>query len=83
MTFASQENDMTQLYGTAVYPKNVPRWERGLRVVAAVALGLIIWSTSPEPWTRWVGIGSAALFGLTGFFGFCPACYLVGRKPVS
>jgi hypothetical protein len=62
-----------------IYVKNLPLWERSLRIgtgimVAAYALlsvgGVMGWGILAG------GIGMA----LTGIFGFCPACALVGRR---
>jgi hypothetical protein len=64
---------------TAFYAKNVPNWERWLRLFVAalvVAGGLV---SLAAPWS-WVVAGSALGFALTGLVGFCPACALVGRR---
>lgn len=62
-----------------VYVKNLPVWERSLRIglgtaVAAYALlnidGLLGWAVIAA------GVGAA----ITGLFGFCPACALAGRR---
>ena len=69
----SKETDM-------FYVKNVPTWERVLRIVMGLlALGFaaIHWSGSP------VAIGAGvvgAVLSMTGLFGFCPMCAMVGRK---
>ncbi|MCE9598604.1 MAG: DUF2892 domain-containing protein [Spirochaetia bacterium] len=65
-----------------IYRKNVPNWERGLRIVMAVALLALAFT---GPWNQ-QGIVTAALTGsavsiaITGFFGWCPACAMIGRK---
>ncbi len=62
------------------YQKNVPVWERWLRIV--LGLALIGW-TILSGWPGLViGLAflSAAFLIVTGFIGFCPACALVGRK---
>ena len=62
------------------YVKNVPTWERVLRVVMGLlALGFaaIHWGGSPVA----IGAGVAgAVLSMTGLFGFCPMCAMVGRK---
>lgn len=65
-----------------LYAKNLPGWERALRVVmglAGLAFAAIGWSTA--------GFGLAvaialmgAMLALTGLFGFCPMCAMAGRK---
>ena len=62
------------------YVKNVPGWERGLRVVAGllmIACGLI-GLTGLLVGYLVAAAGVTTL--LTGFFGFCPMCAMVGRK---
>lgn len=61
-----------------VYVKNLPLWERALRIgggAAAAAYAALnmggVWG-----WAMVVGGVGAAL---TGLFGFCPACALAGR----
>lgn len=66
---------------TAVYAKNLPAWERIARIAlsaAAVAYGLAL----PGPWS-WGVAASAITFAVTGLFGFCPACAMMGRRPVK
>lgn len=62
-----------------LYIKNLPVWERVLRVVAGVVLtGLMLLGVGG---TWGVVIVSAALVMLiTGFIGFCPVCALAGRR---
>lgn len=61
------------------YVKNVPNWERLVRVAAgliAIGIGLKFLN----------GIAGVALAAgaagivLSGLFGFCPMCAMVGRK---
>ena len=61
------------------YVKNVPTWERVLRVAAGVAV--VAWSLLAQdgPWGTGLAL-SAAGIALSGLFGFCPACALVGRR---
>jgi hypothetical protein len=62
------------------YQKNLPVWERILRVTAGI---LVIVATLLFPlaaWMRGVIIASALAFAFFGFIGFCPACALYGRK---
>ncbi len=62
-----------------LYVKNVPVWERVLRVLAGVAGGAAaVWAV---PGTAGIVLGaSAAGLALSGLFGFCPACAMVGRR---
>ena len=66
-----------------LYRKNITRPESLLRVVGGVALiaaGLWWLAASPLGLALAVsGMGSL----LSGAFGYCPACAMVGRKPVE
>ncbi len=61
------------------YVKNVPTWERALRVIAGLAVAA--WSVLAlgGPWGTAVALSAAGIV-LSGLFGFCPACAMVGRK---
>lgn len=61
------------------YVKNVPVWERLLRGVAGAAL-VIYALAALEGTAAWLSIAAAAGMVLSGLFGFCPACAMVGRR---
>jgi hypothetical protein len=61
-----------------LYRKNVFKWEQAARIVLGVVLADLPFLTGVEPAFAWVVGGS--MLALTGIFGFCPACYAVGRK---
>jgi uncharacterized membrane protein len=66
--------------GTSVYAKNVPNWERTLRVimgVMALVFAVMNWGTSMAAVAAGV-VG--AVLAITGMIGFCPMCAMVGRK---
>lgn len=63
----------------AFYEKNLPTWERVLRVAVSLAAAAWAFVALSSP-LSWVVIGSVAGFAATGFVGFCPACAMVGRK---
>ena len=62
------------------YVKNVPSWERILRIMlglAALVFAAMGWGSS------WLATGAGltgATLALSGLAGFCPMCALVGRK---
>lgn len=62
------------------YTKNVPGWERVLRMVigmAALAFAWMNWHVSAIA----TGAGIVgAMLAMSGLMGFCPACAMVGRK---
>jgi hypothetical protein len=63
---------------TAFFMKNVPGWERVLRLglAAAAVIAAVMLGGTPG---LLLGVAAAA-FTATGLFGFCPMCALVGRR---
>lgn len=62
-----------------LYAKNVPGWERVLRVAGGTggALAALLLLPAPASWLVAAGVGGLAVSGL---LGWCPACAMVGRK---
>ena len=63
-----------------LYRKNLPGWERAVRAIAGagmIAYGLF---GLPGATTGYLIAGTGAVALLSGFFGFCPMCAMVGRK---
>ena len=61
------------------YQKNLPGWERAVRVVGGagmIACGLL---GLPLP-IGYLVAAAGVVTGLTGFFGFCPMCAMAGRR---
>lgn len=61
------------------YAKNVPNWERIVRI----AMGLMALGFSAMSWGSPLAVGAGvmgAMLALTGLVGFCPMCAMVGRK---
>lgn len=65
----------------AFYAKNLPVWERLVRIALSAAV-VVYGLTLPGPWS-WGVVASAVGFAVTGLFGFCPACAMIGRRPVD
>ncbi len=63
-----------------LYTKNIPAWERSLRIMLGSACAVFAFMA----WDESALVVGAALVGatlaLTGLFGFCPACAMIGRK---
>jgi hypothetical protein len=62
------------------YRKNLPGWERAMRVVggaAMIACGLFGLPGMP---IGYLIAGAGVVTIMTGFFGFCPMCAMVGRR---
>jgi uncharacterized membrane protein len=58
--------------------RNLPRWERAVRVLLGVAAlaAAFIWLGSPE---RWCVAAVAVIMIVTGLRGHCPLCAIAGR----
>jgi hypothetical protein len=75
-----------------LYRKNLPGWERAMRTIGGVvmvAYGLLGMSGllampgllgMPGTMAGYLIAGAGVVAVLTGFFGFCPMCAMVGRK---
>lgn len=62
-----------------LYVKNLPVWERTLRVGGGLALAAAAWVWVPGGWGT-VLAASGLGMAVSGLLGFCPACAMVGRK---
>ena len=66
-----------------LYRKNVHAWEQVARFILGGAMiamaALLLWDSIGG----WLLAGAGLLTALTGVFGFCPACAMVGRRPVD
>ncbi len=62
------------------YVKNIPGWERALRVLMGVMALAVAWSNWGGS-SLAVGAGiMGAMLSMTGLLGFCPMCAMAGRK---
>ena len=61
------------------YVKNVPSWERVLRVLAGLAVAAWGALALGGLWGTLLALSAGGIV-LSGLFGFCPACAMVGRK---
>ena len=68
------------------YRKNLPGWERAMRTVGGVVmiayglLGMPGLPGMPGTMAGYLIAGTGVVATLTGFFGFCPMCAMVGRR---
>jgi len=60
--------------------RNLPHWERALRIVMGVAIGAAVYGGLTTGIVTWLALATAATLVLTAFVGFCPACAMVGRR---
>lgn len=61
-----------------LYIKNLPLWERALRIGAGTAAAAYAALNMSGVW-GWAIVGGGVGAALMGLFGFCPACALAGR----
>lgn len=66
-----------------LYTKNLPLWERALRVAAGIIVIVLTLAMNLESWMSMLAIASAGTFLFFGLVGFCPMCALAGRKPAA
>ncbi len=62
------------------FQKNLPLWERAIRVCLGVLAAALGFWAAPDPVLAWLAYGTGAILTLTGFLGFCPMCALAGRR---
>lgn len=60
--------------------RNLPIWERALRLAAVVVILWLALSGVSAGIVTWLAFVTAATMALTAFVSFCPACALVGRR---
>ena len=60
--------------------RNLPTWERIVRLAAAILLATGAFAWMPSHWPTWIGWAAAAGMAATALAGFCPACAIVGRR---
>jgi hypothetical protein len=68
------------MFKTMFYIKNVPVWERLIRAGIGIALIAYVLLGQPSMLISALSLFSAAFVIVTGFWGWCPMCALVGRK---
>lgn len=61
------------------YVKNVPGWERVLRVVLGLAVVYAGFAWLGGIWGTVVALSAAGIVA-SGLVGFCPMCAMVGRR---
>lgn len=62
-----------------LYLKNVPAWERILRLIMSFALLFFAYQNWGSSYLG-VGLGAmGAMLAMTGLVGYCPMCAMVGR----
>ena len=71
---------MFTFFRTALYTTNLPLIERGLRMIAGVALVTAAIGLAAHPVLIGIAGGAGLFIAATAFVGFCPACYFFGRS---
>ena len=65
------------------FKRNLPVWERVVRVALGICTGIITAKLDVALWMQIAGYGTAVMFAGTALIGFCPACALFGRKALG
>jgi hypothetical protein len=76
LSFITKERPM-------LYRKNIYAWEQWSRVLLGVALVALGFLGPPGGWIGWIIALAGAGLAVTGIFGWCPACAMIGRRPVE
>ncbi len=63
-----------------LYTKNVPAFERLVRIVMGVAVAVACVILFKGALLGYGLAGGGVMIALTGFVGFCPMCAMAGRK---
>jgi flagellar motor component MotA len=61
------------------YVKNVPGWERVVRVVVGLIAVIVGYSVLGGLWGTILALSAAGIV-FSGLVGFCPMCAMVGRR---
>lgn len=67
----------------AFYTRNTPGWERVLRTLISASLIVPVVLGRVQPLVGGLLIASAVGLLATASTGFCPACYLAGRRMLA
>ena len=63
------------------YQKNLFAWEQVLRIVVGLAMvGALFYLPG---WLGYLVAAGGGMLAITGVFGYCPACAMIGRKPID
>ena len=66
-----------------LYRKNIYAWEQWSRITLGVAMIAFAFFGPVTGWISWLVILAGVSAVVTGIFGWCPACAMVGRRPVE
>ncbi|WP_137924156.1 DUF2892 domain-containing protein [Cupriavidus sp. 2SB] len=61
------------------YVKNVPGWERAVRVVVGLVVAIAAIIGMGGLWGTLIAVCAAGIV-VSGLVGFCPMCAMVGRR---
>ena len=63
--------------------RNIPAWERVIRLCLGVIAALGALYFLPPGALRVLGFAAAGVLGATAVVGFCPACAMLGRRAIG
>ena len=66
-----------------IYRKNLPSWERTVRILAGVMMGAAALMIFPHSLLTYILAAMGVMIVLTGFIGFCPMCSIAGRRALQ
>jgi hypothetical protein len=66
-----------------LYRKNIYAWEQWSRIVLGVAMLAFAFFSPLGGWMSWLVALAGVSAVVTGIFGWCPACAMIGRRPVE
>lgn len=62
------------------YKKNLPGWERLMRVAAGIGMVTYAVMALPAGMAEYAVVAMGGIAIMTGFIGFCPICAMAGRR---
>jgi len=65
-----------------IYVKNLPAWERMLRILAGAVAIAYGWLAAPSTLVLGIAVAVGVMLIVTSLVGFCPACAMIGRRPL-
>jgi hypothetical protein len=60
--------------------RNLPVWERATRIGAGAVAAWAAYAGMTSGIVTMLALATAATLVFTAFIGFCPACWMVGRR---
>jgi hypothetical protein len=75
-----QGSTSTGVFNVFHLKRNLPAWERVIRLCLGVFAAAGAFYFLPAGTLRLLGLATAGVLASTAIVGFCPACAMLGRK---